>query len=118
VHGLRYDPHNPDLYYHLGSARMLAGARMTDPRAVASFQKEAINALEQARLLAPRDEVYALELAAAFDAAARYAEAEWVYYEARQLDPKSISIRRYYDAHLQLWRGEDRTGGAQQKGDS
>ena len=78
---------------------------MADPAAAASFRNEAIRALGQARALAPREEIYALELASALDAAERFEEAEGVYYEALQLDPKSISIQRYYEHHLELWRG-------------
>ena len=78
---------------------------MEDPAAAASFRTEAIRALEKARTLAPQDVIYALELASVLDSAERFAEAEWVFYDALQLDPKSISLRRYYERHLELWRG-------------
>ena len=103
--GLRYDPQNPDLYHRLGGARIQFASAMQDPVAAASFRNEAIRALGQARALAPQDEIYALELASALDAAERFEEAEGVFYETLQLDPKSISIRRYYEHHLELWRG-------------
>ena len=104
LRGLKYDPQNPDLHYRLGLARNLLGDRMENPEAAASFHREAIIALTTARALAPQEETYALELAGALDAAKRFEEAEWVYYDALQLDPKSISVRRYYEGHLELWR--------------
>lgn len=103
--GLNYDSQNPDLHYHLGAARMQFGGAMEDPAATASFTSAAILALEKARTLAPQDEIYALELASALDSAERFDEAEWVFYEALQLDPKSTSLRLYYERHLELWRG-------------
>jgi hypothetical protein len=39
------------------------------------------------------------------DAQQRYAEAEAVFYDVLQLDPRSSSIRRYYEGHLQAWSG-------------
>ena len=111
LRGLSYDPQNPDLYYHLGQARMLLGRQMDEPEAAFSFYEEAIQALQRARSIAPDDEVYALELAAALDSAQRFEEAEWQFYLTFQLDPKSASIRRSYDYHLKRWieSGSDRT---------
>jgi tetratricopeptide (TPR) repeat protein len=103
--GLSYDPQNPDLYHRLGTARLQFGRTMEDPLAAESFRSEAIRAYEKARVLAPQEEIYALELASALDEAERFEEAEGVFYEVLQLDPKSISIRRYYEHHLESWRG-------------
>ncbi len=105
--GLRYDPGNPDLYHHLGSARMQLGDMMADRRAAVSFYNEAVSAFEQARTLAPQDEVYALELAAALDNADRFEEAEWIFYEILRLDPNFANLRVYYEAHLERWRRAD-----------
>jgi O-antigen ligase len=104
LRGLAWDPENPDLHYRLGQGRMLLGSWMEDLEATASFNREGIQALQRARAIAPRDEVYALELAAALDTAQRFEEAESVFNDAIELDPKAISIRRYYDYHLELWR--------------
>jgi O-antigen ligase len=104
LRGLKYDPQNPDLHFRLGLARRTLGDEMSDPAAMESFYHEAIAALRRAREIAPRDEVYALELASALDVVKRFDEAEWVFYDARQLDPKSESLQRYYEAHLELWR--------------
>ncbi|MGZ4982734.1 MAG: O-antigen ligase family protein [Chthoniobacterales bacterium] len=103
LQGLKYDPENPDLYYRLGMARNLLGDAMDDPEARASFYREGIAALQQARSLAPREEIYALELASALDISKRFDEAEQVYNDAINLDPNSISIRRYYENHIDLW---------------
>ncbi len=103
LRGLKYDPQNPDLYYHLGQARSLLASQMEDEAASDSFRVDAIAALQTARTIAPQDEVYALALANAFDSAQRFEEAEWAYYDALQLDPKSSSVRRYYELHLKAW---------------
>lgn len=102
--GLRFDPQNPDLHFYAGLARLLNAERMEDPRAAASFLSSAITALEQAHRIAPRETIYALELATALDSARRFEEAERVYQLALSLDPKSASIRRYYEGHVRLWR--------------
>jgi Flp pilus assembly protein TadD len=81
------------------------GDTIGDPTAAKSFYNDAIEPISTARSIAPQDEIYALELATAFDAAERFAEAEWIFYEAMQLDPKSDSLPRYYEGHLNLWRG-------------
>ena len=104
--GIRYDPRNPDLYFHLGLARLALGDSMREPRAKASFHNEAIKAFEQARSLVPQEKLYALELATTLDGVGRFEEAEWAFYDALQLDPKSDSLRNYYEAHLNLWRGK------------
>jgi hypothetical protein len=51
------------------------------------------------------DETYWLELAFTLDSLERFPEAEWMHYEARQLDPRSRAVRQYYEAHLNQWRG-------------
>lgn len=104
LQGLAYDPQNPDLYLRLGMARNILGQQMENAQARASFLEQGIVALQQARELAPRDEVYALELAAALDRSRRFDEAEQVYHDAIKLDPNSHSIRRYYESHVDRWQ--------------
>ena len=48
-----------------------------------------------------------LELAFIYDGLQRFAEAEWMYYEARGFDPKSIAAQQYYEAHLARWKAGD-----------
>ncbi len=105
--GLTYDPQNPDLHFRLGAARIQFGATMDDPIATASFRSAGIRALMQARAIAPREQIYALEMTGALDAAGRFSEAEWIFYETLEGDPHSLSLRRYYQHHLELWRGDD-----------
>jgi cytochrome c-type biogenesis protein CcmH/NrfG len=50
-----------------------------------------------------------LELGLTYDALGRFDEAEWMFDEARRLDPKSKAISQYYQAHLEHWQG---AGGA------
>jgi tetratricopeptide (TPR) repeat protein len=104
LRGLKYDPENPDLYYRLGMARSILGGEMENTMARDSFYGEGIVALRRAREIAPRDEVYALELASALDISGRFEEAEQVFKDAISLDPKSISIRRYYEGHVDRWQ--------------
>ena len=102
--GLRFDPENPDLYLHLGNARLQLGENSPHPAAAASFYGDAIAAFEKARAIAPQDSIYALQLAIALDTAQRFEEAEWLFHEAMKLDPKAESLRRYYASHLDRWK--------------
>lgn len=111
--GLKYDPRNPDLYHHLGAGRIQLAELMRDPLAADSFRRAGIVAFEKARFFAPLEEIYAFELASALDGAGRFDEAESVYYDLFRLDPRSDSLRRSYDWHLELW---SRSGGTGAKG--
>ncbi len=106
LRGLEWDPQNPDLYYRLGTARTQLGDASDIPEAAASFYDAAIEALKRARALAPREQIYALELASVLDSTRRFDEANAVYQDAIRLDPKSESLRGSYEGHLQLWRGK------------
>lgn len=107
--GLEFERLNPQLYYYLGRARCLAGDRQSTEAARASFYRAALPAYESARALAPLDETYWLELAFTYDSLGRFEEAEWMFHESRQLDPRSQAVRRYYDVHLERWKGEAST---------
>jgi tetratricopeptide (TPR) repeat protein len=103
--GVSAEKGNPQLYYYLGRAYYLSGERQSTAAASASFYQAAIPAYEEAQRLAPMDDSYPLELAFTLDSLSRFAEAEWLFYDARKLDPKSNAVRRYYEAHLQRWSG-------------
>jgi tetratricopeptide (TPR) repeat protein len=103
LRALSWEQKNPNLYQYLGNARAGLGDTMTDPRARLSFYEAAINAFEKGRMLAPLDRNFAIQLASVYDELGRFAEAEWMFNEALRLDPKSESLRRYYEAHLERW---------------
>lgn len=104
---ITFDDRNPLVHYYLGRARVLAGDRQATPEAAASFYGAAVPEFERARALSPFDETYAVELGLTFDSLERFTEAEWLFDEALAMDPKSISVRAYYGAHLDRWK---RTG--------
>jgi O-antigen ligase len=105
--GLEYESANPLLFYYLGRGRVMGGDSQQSAEASASYYEAALPAFAEARELAPLDKTYTLELAFTYDALGRFSEAEWFYYEARALDPRSTSTNRYYQAHLERWK----TGG-------
>jgi tetratricopeptide (TPR) repeat protein len=104
--GLKYDPSNPDLFHWLGAARLQFADAADAPEAGLSFRKAAIEALTRARAIAPREQVYGLQLASALDAAGRFEEAEQIFEDLRRWDPKSESLRRYYEAYRKKWHPE------------
>jgi len=103
LEGVAHEKENPNLYYYLGLARLFRGDMSSDLQARQSYYLTGLQALNQAHRLAPRDEVFILQLAFTYDALGRFAEAEWMYDEAMGLDPKSKSIRNHYQAHIQRW---------------
>ena len=104
ITGLKYDPQNPDIHRHLAAARIQLAANAGDPLAAQSYRNAGIQAFEKARAIAPREEIYAFELASALDEGGRFEEAEAVYYDLFLLDPRSESRRKSYDWHLEQWR--------------
>jgi tetratricopeptide (TPR) repeat protein len=101
---LRTDDSDPQLLYILGRARLLIGDTFADRRARDSFYRAAAGDFMHARELAPLDETYPIEAGLTFDGLGRFAEAEWMFEEALQLDPRSNSAREYYHGHLERWR--------------
>jgi tetratricopeptide (TPR) repeat protein len=107
---LNFEQANPELFYYLGRARHLSGDREPAGPARNSSYAAALSAYEAAHGLAPMDETYLLELAFTLDSLSRYGEAEWLFGEARALDPNSEALQRSYEAHLQSWN-QNRTSG-------
>ena len=101
----RADPRDPEPFYYLGRARVLGGSVEKNQDAAASFYRAAVPAFERAVALAPLDETYLIELALTWDALKQFSEAEWRYDQAMALDPLSSSLREYYRAHLDQWKG-------------
>jgi hypothetical protein len=104
LNGLKAEKKNPNLYGYIGSAYLQQGDARTTPEERAWFYREALKPFRIARQLAPLDENFYLQLGYAYDLLGRFAEAEWMFYEAIRLDPKSISTKRYYERHLKRWR--------------
>lgn len=102
--GLAGERNNPTLYQYLGNARSQQGDLTQDPDARASFYDAAISAFEKARALAPQDKTFVVMLAFTYDAAGRFAEGEWMFYEAMRLDPRSTYLKEVYKFHLARWR--------------
>jgi O-antigen ligase len=102
--GLEHEGENPLLFYYLGRARVLGGDSQQTPEASASYYEAAAPAFARAYEIAPLDKTYAIELAFTYDSLGRFNEAEWFYYQARALDPRSTSTNRYYQAHLERWK--------------
>lgn len=107
--GLQHEQQNPELYFYLGRSRMMSGYLQKDPVGRDSFYRAALTAFDSARHLAPLNETYWLESAFTFDALNRFSEAEWMFDEARELDPKSRTVGQYYEAHLERWRNSNFT---------
>jgi len=103
LRGLSHEQENPDLYGYLGRARLAQGYQMHDPLARKSFYQAALEAFWRGRALTPRDENLALDLGFTYDALERFPEAEWMFAEARALDPRSIMVKECYEAHLKRW---------------
>lgn len=101
------EPRNPELFYILGRARVVAGDNQDDSAAAQSYYGAAVEPFERAVVLAPLDETYAVELALTYDELGRFTEAEWMFGRALGLDPRSTSLGAYYQAHLERWSRAD-----------
>ncbi|MEY2480794.1 MAG: hypothetical protein QOI04_1721 [Verrucomicrobiota bacterium] len=106
--GLRTERANPSLYQYLASAE-LTQCDSLDATARAACYEKGIELFEKARELAPQDRTFLVPLAFTYDLVGRFAEAEWIYYEARRWDPRSTYLDESYKYHLIQW---ERNGGA------
>jgi O-antigen ligase len=104
LEGLAWERGNPDLYAYLGRARLGYGYRMQNPAAQRSFYNAAIEAFEAARALAPREQAFALTLGLLYDFVGRFDDGEASLKAALELDPKSVAVQQYYEAHLERRR--------------
>ena len=104
VRALKTEQKNPNIYYYLGRAGMLEGNAASDPAKRAFLFQVASVAFEKGWALAPQDDTFPIALASIYDALERFPEAEWMYDEAIRLDPKSVSTKESYQAHLEKWR--------------
>jgi hypothetical protein len=100
---------NPNLYDYIGRAQLMRADARTKPDEKPWFYQRALTAFEDGRKLAPLDEDFSLQLGYTYDKLGRFTEAEWMYYNALRLDPRSIWAKHFYQAHLDLWRGANQT---------
>lgn len=104
LRGLQSERQNPYLYHYLASAQFSRCDSISGTDARAHCYEQPITTLEQARALAPQDRTFLVPLALAYDELGRFSEAEWLFYEARHWDPKSIYLAEVYKYHLSRWR--------------
>ena len=102
--GLEVEQRNPNLYDYLGRAHLMRGDARTKPEEQAWYYRRALSAFKEGYKLAPLDEDFPLQLGYAYDKLGRFKEAEWMYYQARLLDPKSKWVHYFYEKHLEAWR--------------
>jgi O-antigen ligase len=102
--GLEREKQNPFLYQYLASAKLTKCDAEPDASGKVSCYEEALSALQKARDLAPFDRTFLVPLALIYDNLGRFAEAEWIYDEARHWDPKSIYLNEVYKYHLSRWQ--------------
>ena len=107
---LTWEKHNPNIYFYLGRAFGALADKKHQPVNRNSYYEAAVAAFEKARELAPLDGHYPLDIAYAYDAMGRYAEAEWMYGIARARDPRSEMMSNMYETHLEDWRKSGQTG--------
>jgi O-antigen ligase len=114
LRGLETEKRNPFLYQYLASAKLTRCDSLPGAGERASCYEDALSALSKARELAPSDRSFLVPLAATYDALDRFAEAEWIFYEARQWDPRSIYLNEIYKYHLYRWRASQSSPAAEQ----
>lgn len=102
--GLETERQNPFLYQYLASAKLTKCDSEGNTSDKVSCYEEALTALQKARDLAPSDRTFLVPLALTYDGLGRFAEAEWIYDEARRWDPKSIYLDEFYKYHLSRWQ--------------
>ena len=113
--GLKTEQRNPYLYQYLASAELTQCDSISDLQEQRSCYEDALQALEKARALAPQDRNFLVPLALTYDGVARFAEAEWIFYEARRWDPRSIYLDEIYRYHLYRWRTAQLTQSTESK---
>jgi len=101
LRGLATEHKNPYLYRYLSAAQIQKARLTSDAEERKSLNQAAISQLEKAYALAPRDKTFVLALALTYDDVGRAAEADRMYDEAMATDPKSKSLREFYEAHMQ-----------------
>ena len=102
--GLETEKQNPFLYQYLASAKLTRCDSAADSDHKTACNEDVLAAFQKARELSPTDRTFLVPLALTYDALGRYSEAEWIFYEARHWDPKSIYLDEVYKYHLSRWQ--------------
>jgi O-antigen ligase len=98
--GLRWDPRNPHLYRYAGVAETALSTQATDPAVQKKWSDMSAASYEAGATLAPRNILLVLDLAWAYEAEERYAEADPFFKRAIELDPTSSDAHYAYASHL------------------
>ena len=96
---LRFERANPAILFYKGRAFTALALQTQNGAMRDDYYLQAIAAFETGRRLAPLDVTYALDLAYAYDAVARFNEAEAMYTLAKAQDPRSRSVAELYAYH-------------------
>jgi O-antigen ligase len=105
---LKWEHRNPNIFSCLGRAQRALGNVKDQAKERLPYYQRALAVFNKARLLAPLEVGYPLDMAFTYDQMNRFAEAEWMYGIARSLDPRSISISQMYQSHLEAWKTSNR----------
>jgi O-antigen ligase len=100
--GLKWDPHNPELYVAIAEAQSAQGDLATDSAAKEKFYAETVEYYRKALEYAPGNVGYVLGLISALDTAGRFAEADSLVQRALQLDPIGGGTHNVIAHHLLL----------------
>ena len=114
LRGLQTEKRNPFLYQYLASGKLTRCDSIASAGERASCYEDALSSLSKARELAPSDRTFLVPLAATYDALDRFAEAEWIFDEARHWDPRSIYLNELYRYHLSRWESPQPATGSEQ----
>jgi len=114
LRGLQTEKRNPFLYQYLASGKLTRCDSIASAGERASCYEDALSSLSKARELAPSDRTFLVPLAATYDALDRFAEAEWIFDEARHWDPRSIYLNELYRYHLSRWESPQPATGSEE----
>jgi O-antigen ligase len=101
---LYYEKQNPDIFFYLGRGSRALAHQRKEGEDLTPYYRAAVAAFERARVLAPLDGTYPLDIATTYDEMGHFAEAEPMYTLARALDPRFNDVSNLYQIHLESWK--------------
>lgn len=105
--GLATEKSNPFLFQYLASSKLTLCDSLSEASDRRTCYEDALTALQKAHELAPFDRTFQVPLALTYDGLERFAEAEWIFSEARHWDSKSVYLNEIYKFHLSRWRNPE-----------